>query len=59
MPVNLRKDNPNMTIWPKCPETEDEAVEYLKETPSLYGSFCRLNAEWRQRFLDYCQGKKT
>lgn len=57
--MNLKEENQNIILWPKRPETEAEVVEQLKKTPLLYGSFCRLNAEWRQRFLDFCQGKKT
>ena len=57
--MNLRKDNQSTIIWPEFPKTEEEVVERLKKTPSLYGSYCRLNGEWRQRFLDFCQGKKT
>lgn len=41
------------------PETENEVVEYLKSSSFLYGSYCRLNVEWRRRFLDFCQGKKS
>ena len=40
-------------------EKENEVIDYLKESPFLYGSYCRLNAEWRRRFLDFCQGKKS
>ncbi len=46
-------------VWSEFLETEEEVVEHLKDTPALYGSYCRLNKEWRQRFLDFCRGKKT
>lgn len=57
--MNLKEDSQNTIVWPKYLETEEEVVKQLKETPLLYGSYCRLNGEWRQRFLDFCQGKKT
>lgn len=57
--MNLNNCNQNTVAWPKGMETEDEIVEHLKKTPSLYGSYRRLNREWRQRFLDFCQGKKS
>lgn len=50
--MNLRKDNQSTIIWPEFPKTEEEVIERLKKTPSLYGSYCRLNGEWRQRMMD-------
>ena len=57
--MNLKDRNQNEVIWPKGLEMEDEVVEHLKKTPSLYGSYRKLNGEWRKRFLDFCQGKKS
>ena len=46
-------------VWETLPETSEQAVNLLKNSPLLYGSYQSLNAEWRQRFLDFCQGKKS
>lgn len=40
-------------------KTESEVIENLKESPFLYRSYCRLNTEWKRRFLDFCRGKKS
>lgn len=47
--MNLKDRNQNEVIWPKGLEMEDEVVEHLKKTPSLYGSCRKLNGEWRKR----------
>ncbi len=38
---------------------KDEVIRIFKDSPMLYGRFQRLNNQWRQRFLDFCRGKKT
>ncbi len=38
---------------------KDEVILIFKDSPMLYGRFQRLNNQWRQRFLDFCRGKKT
>jgi len=38
---------------------EQQVIERLKGSPGLLRSFNRLNRDWRQRFLDYCTGRKT
>ena len=40
-------------------QLEKDVIEELKEAPQEYQQFLRLNEEWRQRFLDFCTGKKT
>lgn len=40
--------------------TDEKAViERLRETPGLYQQYERLDRNWKQRFMDYCMGKKT
>lgn len=57
--MKSEKQNPSTTVWPVKPQTEDEVLKRLKNTPLLYGNYCRLNEEWKHRFLDFCQGKKS
>ena len=57
--MNLNDRNQGTIVWPEELDTEEKVMEQLKKTPSLYGSYRRLNGEWRQRFLDFCQGKKS
>ena len=45
--------------WNQAPQSEDEVLKLLKKSPALYVSFRKLNDTWRQRFLDFCQGKKS
>ncbi len=50
---------PDPHTWQTPPETKDEALALLAASPLLYGSYQSLNPEWQQRFLDFCQGKKS
>lgn len=40
-------------------KTREEVIDRIKETPALYRDFLNMNDEWKNRFLDFCQGKKT
>lgn len=57
--MNLNDSSHDLVVWPEILDSEEKIVEQLKKTPILYGSYRRLNREWRQRFLDFCQGKKS
>ena len=57
--MNLNNSSQDVVVWPEKLDSEEKIVEQLKKTPILYGSYRRLNREWRQRFLDFCQGKKS
>lgn len=37
----------------------NEVIEFLKHSPILYSRYQVLDEEWRKRFLDFCEGKKT
>ena len=39
--------------------TDDEVIGLLKRTPALYGSYQGLNEEWKRRFLDFCEERRT
>lgn len=39
--------------------SEGAVTQKLKETPGLYWQYERLDDHWKQRFMDYCMGKKT
>ncbi len=46
-------------VVPTFTEEEKTVVQRLKETPGLYQQYTQLDADWKQRFMDYCMGKKT
>ncbi len=45
--------------WKNVPMTQEEVLERLREMPKLYQNYKNLDEVWRQRFLDFCAGKKT
>lgn len=45
--------------WKTLPDTEEEVLERLKESPKLYRQYRGMNREWKTRFLEFCQGKKS
>ena len=45
--------------WNIPPQTKEEALERLCQSPALYRSYRRMNSSWKERFLDFCQGKKS
>ncbi len=42
---------------PELPE--EEVLKSLKSTPGLYARYSQMNQDWRERFMDFCRGKKT
>ena len=50
---------PDPYAWQTPPDTEEEAHAFLAASPFLYSSYQSLNSDWQQRFLDFCQGKKS
>ena len=59
---NTQKHNLNCddlsTLWNTLPNTKEEVLTLLQTSPCLYGSYQSLNEDWKQHFLDFCQGKK-
>lgn len=53
----LQEDGPQ--VWKAAPETKDEVLGLLKDSPRLYNSFQKLDDRWKQRFVEFCQGKKS
>ncbi len=49
----------DLHTWQSPPETEEETLALLEASPLLYGNYHSLSSEWQQRFLDFCQGKKS
>ena len=45
--------------WKDPPDTREQAIRQLKASPLLYHRYQGLTGEWQQRFLDFCQGKKS
>lgn len=53
------KATPQAYNWEKAPETREQVISLLKNSPLLYGSYQNLDVQWQQRFLDFCQGRKS
>lgn len=54
--MSQKKTLPN---WNSTRQSEKEVLKSLKEGPSLYGRYFQMDEEWRQKFMDFCCGKKT
>lgn len=39
--------------------SEKEVVERLKASPVAYGCYDKMRPEWKERFMNFCLGKKT
>jgi hypothetical protein len=39
--------------------SEDSVIEKLKKEPEAYRNFLMMDDVWRQKFIDFCMGKKT
>ena len=39
--------------------TETKILQELKKSPVFYGRYQALNNDWKQRFMDFCTGRKT
>lgn len=37
----------------------EEVLKSLKAMPGLYARYSQMNQDWRERFVDFCRGKKT
>ncbi len=53
---DLQRDSGEVNL--RCADGE-AVVRELRKDMLLYSQFQGLNEEWRERFLDYCMGKKT
>lgn len=45
--------------WNTPPQTKEETLERLRQSPVLYNGYRKLNERWKELFLDFCQGKKS
>jgi hypothetical protein len=54
-----RREETDSVYWSEVPQTEEEVVERLKETPPLFQSYRTLQEDWRKRFVAFYEGKKT
>jgi hypothetical protein len=55
----MQRKEDAQTLWPVPPKTEEELVRRLKETPVLFQRYCSLRKDWKKRFIDFYEGKKT
>lgn len=46
-------------LRPSAPASREEILNSIQKSPGSYSRYLALNAEWRRRFLDFCQGKST
>lgn len=53
------KHDQTLTHWNGAERSEEEVVESLKAVSGLYGRYSRMEENWRQRFMDFCCGRKT
>ncbi len=54
--TNIHLSDP---LWKTIATTSEEVLKRLRQTPNLYQRYQALNSHWRQRFVDFCNGKKT
>lgn len=52
-------DSVQAVVWNTPPQTKEEALERLRQSPVLYNNYRKLSDSWKERFLDFCQGKKS
>ena len=45
--------------WNGPKQSEEVVLENLKTVPKLYGRYSRMEQDWRERFIDFCCGRKT
>lgn len=57
--LKAQSETSGKSCWEYAPATEEEALRLLEESPLLYNGYRALNGEWKQRFLDFCEGKKS
>lgn len=53
------KGEPLSFLHPSAPLSKEEILSSIQTSPGSYSRYLALNTEWRQRFLDFCQGKTT
>ena len=46
-------------VWENPPQTKEETLELLKQSPLLYAGYRGLGTRWKEHFLDFCQGKRS
>lgn len=49
----------SFTRWNGSKRPEEEVVQELKGTPELYRRYFQMEQGWKQRFMDFCCGRKT
>ena len=47
------------SVWNTPPQTKEETLERIRESPALSRSFGALNKRWKEDFLSFCEGKKS
>lgn len=52
-------DSVQAVVWNTPLQTKEEALERLRQSPVLYNNYRKLSDSWKERFLDFCQGKKS
>lgn len=45
--------------WENPPQTKEEAMERIRQSPLLYAGYRRLREGWKEDFLEFCQGRKS
>lgn len=45
--------------WNRIKLSEGEVLKKLKAAPGMYNRYSQMDKAWRERFMDFCCGKKT
>ena len=45
--------------FPDADNRKEEIIRELKSDPGLYGRYLSMGGEWKERFIGFCQGRKT
>ena len=57
MLLEKEKTDPNF-VWNGENMSREVVVRKLKNNPPLYGRYTRMDPDWRERFLEFCMGRK-
>lgn len=53
------KQEQAFTHWNEPKQSEEEVLASLKTLPKLYSRYSQMDQDWRERFMDFCCGRKT
>lgn len=57
--MELLEKKQTLSYWNGPELSEQEVITNLKVTPGLFARYSRMDEDWKQRFMDFCCGRKT